>query len=73
MRCPSKVTAYKDSTIALFPVVLTQLENKDMPPSELYKRIKNKVSGIQEFTEILDCLFALNKVVLEGEVLHYVG
>ena len=73
MKFPSKVTAYKNSTIALFPVVLTQLENKDMTPSELYKKIKNKLSDIQEYMEVLDCLFALNKVVLEGEVLHYVG
>lgn len=73
MKFPSKVTSYKESAIAVFPVVLSQLEKKDMTPSELYKKVKNKVSGIQEFMEILDSLYALNKIELDGEVLHYVG
>ena len=72
MRFPSKVTSYKESTIALFPVVLSQLEKKDSTPSELYKKVKNKVSGVQEYLEILDCLYALDKIELEGEVIHYV-
>lgn len=72
MKFPSKVTSYKESTIAFFPVVLSQLEKKDMIP-ELYKKVKNKVSGIQEFMEILDSLYALNKIELDREELHYVG
>lgn len=72
MRFPSKVTSYKESTIALFPVVLSQLEKKDLTPSELYKKLKNKVSGVQEYLEILDCLYALDKIELEGEMIHYV-
>lgn len=71
MRFPSKVTSYKESTIALFPVVLSQLEKKDLTPSELYKKVKNKVFGVQEYLEILDCLYALDKIELEGEVIHY--
>lgn len=71
MRFPSKVTSYKESTIALFPVVLSQLEKKDLTPSELYKKVKNKVSCVQEYLEILDCLYALDKIELEGEVIHY--
>jgi len=73
MKLPSKVTTYKNSAISLFPVVLTYLEKGDMMPSDLYKKMKNKVSGIQEFLEILDSLYALNKIELVGEVLHYVG
>ncbi len=73
MKFPSKVTSYKESSVFLFPVVLKQLEEKDLTPSELYKKMKKKVSGIQEFIEILDCLYALNKIELVGEVLHYVG
>lgn len=44
-----------------------------MTSSELYKKTRGKMSGIQEFLEILDCLYALNKIELEGGVLHYVG
>lgn len=71
MRFPSKVTSYKESTIALFLVILIQLEKKDLTPSELYKKVKNKVSVVQEYLEILDCLYALGKIELEGEVIHY--
>ena len=38
---------------------------------EQYKKVKNKVSGVQEYLEILDCLYALDKIELEGEVIHY--
>ena len=44
-----------------------------MTPSELYKKTRGKMSGIQEFLEILDCLYALNKIEIKGGVLHYVG
>ena len=53
MRFPSKVTSYKESTIALFPVILIQLEKKDLTPSELYKKVKNKVSVVQEYNRLL--------------------
>lgn len=72
MRFPSKVTTYKESTIALFPVALGHLEKQDLTPSQLYGKMKNKVTDVREFLEILDCLFALNKIELQEEVLHYV-
>lgn len=73
MKFPSKVTPYKESIIAYFPVVLAQLEKKDMTPSVLYGKVKNKVGDIREFAEILDCLYALNKIELVEGVLHYVA
>lgn len=73
MKFPSKVTTYKESGIALFPVILSYLESTDMTPAELYKKMKNKVSGVQEFIDTMVCLYALNKIELDGEVLHYVG
>lgn len=73
MKFLSKVTPYKESIIAKFPVVLAKLEKKDMTPEELYKSMKSKVTDIREFMDIMDCLYALNKVELKGEVLHYVG
>lgn len=73
MKFPSKVTPYKESIIAKFPVVLAKLEKKDMTPAELYKSMKSKVTDIREFMDIMDCLYALNKVELKGEVIHYVG
>ena len=73
MKFPSKVTPYKESIIAKFPMVLEKLEKKDMAPGELYKSVKNKVTDIKEFMDIMDCLYALNKIELDGEVVRYVG
>ena len=74
MKVPSKVTPYRESIIAKFPIVLSQLEKKDMTPNELYaKMIKSKIKDIREFVEVLDCLYAMNKIEIRGEVLHYVG
>ena len=73
MKFPSKVTPYKESIIAKFPMVLEKLEKKDMAPGELYKSVKNKVADIKEFMDIMDCLYALNKIELHVEVVRYVG
>ena len=73
MKFPSKVTPYKESIIAKFPMVLEKVEKKDMSPQELYKSMKNKVTDISEFMDIMDCLYALNKIELDGEVVRYVG
>lgn len=75
MKFPSKVTTYQTSILAKFPAVLSCLENEDLRPDELYKKVKSKVSDVGEFLEILDCLCALGKIELfkEGNMLHYVG
>lgn len=72
MKYPSKVTPYKESIIAKFPIILAQLEKGDMDPALLYKKVKNKVEDIREYMEILDCLYALNKIEFKEEALHYV-
>lgn len=74
MRFPSKVTPYKDSILAKFPVVLSVLETGEMHPVELYKKVRVKVNDVGEFVEILDCLFALGAIELndERDVLRYV-
>ena len=74
MKVPSKVTPYKESTIAKFPMVLSILEKGDMTPTELYDKVKkSKIQDITEFVEALDCLYAMNKIEIREEVLHYVG
>lgn len=74
MKFPNKVTPYQASILAKFAIVLVQLEQQDMKPGDLYKKVKSKVSDIGEFLEILDCLYALGKIELnrEGSALHYV-
>lgn len=74
MKIPSKVTPYKESTIAKFPVVLSLLEKGEATPIELYAKLrKGKVESIMEYVEVLDCLYAMNKIELRGELLHYVS
>ncbi len=66
MKFPNKVINYNESIISKFPIILSQLQIKDYSISSLYEKIKNKVENINEFLEILDCLFALNKIKLDG-------
>ena len=74
MKMPSKVTPYKESIIAKFPVILTILEKEDLSPTELYGKVrKSKIKDITEFVEVLECLYSMNKIELRKEVLHYVG
>ena len=74
MKIPNKVTCYKESAIAKFPVVLSLLEKEDMTPSELFSKVKkNKIQNIDEFVEIIECLYAMHKIEIDGEVLHYAG
>ncbi|MDI6415430.1 hypothetical protein QLX55_08795 [Solobacterium moorei] len=43
-----------------------------MSPKTLYQKVKSKVADIDEFVDIIACLYATGKVELNGEVLHYV-
>lgn len=74
MKFPSKVTPYKESTIAKFPVVLSIIESNNMTPNELFEQVrKSKIKDVVEFVEVLDCLYAMNKIDIKEGVLHYVG
>lgn len=74
MKMPNKVTPYKESSISKFPVVLELLEKENMTPSELFSKVKkSKIQNIDEFVEIIDCLYAMHKIEIDGEVLRYVG
>lgn len=74
MRLPSRVTPYKSSTLAKFPVVLSALKEWDMTPHALYQKTKSKSFGVADFIEVLDCLYMLGRVeFIKGKgVLHYV-
>lgn len=74
MKMPNKVTPYKESSVAKFPVVLELLEKESMTPSELFSKVrKSKIQSIDEFVEIIVCLYAMHKIEIDGEVLRYVG
>ena len=45
-----------------------------MTPSELFSKVKkNKIQNIDEFVEIIDCLYTMHKIEINGEELHYAG
>ncbi len=72
MKFPSKFISYKNSSISKFPILLLELEECDLSVQELYSKIKSKIQNIQEYIDILDCLFLLGKITFMEGVLHYV-
>lgn len=74
MRYPSKVTPFSESTISRFPIVLEALENDNLTPRELYRKIGKKVGGMDDYLDVLDSLYALGKIErLPEGTLRYVG
>jgi len=73
MKLPNKVIPYKNSILSKLPLMLKELEDENKTPAELYKKVNKKVASIAEFTSILSCLYALDKIELsEGGTLDYV-
>lgn len=73
MKLPNKIYSYSESTISKFIPIIEQLENRNETVTSLYKKIKKNFNDIADYIDTLDCLFALNKIILsEKEELHYV-
>ena len=74
MRLPSKITSYGESVISKFPLILSMLQNADTKVFDLYEATVKYFSGIEEFLDTSDCLFALQRIRYdtEREVLCYV-
>ena len=74
MLLPNKLVSYDQSILPKLPVILRELKKKPVSVHELYKRVIKKMSGVSEFIEVLDCLYALGKIEFDEkeEVLQYV-
>ena len=74
MKLPNKVTSYKESVLSKFPVVLEVLVEREISLVELYEKTKHKYSCLDEYIEVIDCLYALGKIGFdEGrETIYYV-
>lgn len=74
MLLPNKLYSYNESIISKFPGILQILKSAPFSVSELYRMVQKDVTGVNEYIEVLDCLYALNKIefVEELEVLRYV-
>lgn len=68
MLLPNKTVSYNESILSKFPLILQCFENtNNMSVGNLYKLTKEKFNSINIFIQTLDCLFALNKIILNKE------
>ena len=72
MKMPSKVTDYRESTLANLPKILKELNRRALTPQQLFKTTRRNFDDVGEFVESLDCLFILGKIYLDEEtgVIH---
>ncbi len=72
MKLPSKYISYNESVIFKFPIFLEKLKECDLTVNELYKKVRTTVDNIDEFVDVLVCLYSLGKIEMEENIIHYV-
>ncbi len=75
MRYPSKITSYNESILSKLPTLLNILSDRDTNILELYMTTKKEFTGIGEFIDALDCLYAMHQINFDAKkgVIYYVG
>lgn len=73
MLFPSKVISYNESILPKLPLVLHYLENGPKKISDVYRYTKGKVTDLTDLFEVLDCLYALGMIDLNGDSLLRIG
>lgn len=70
MQLPNKLYSYKNSTLALIPVVLKEIKNGPLPVKDLYRKVRLALNDPTDFISVMDCLYALRAAEIndEGEV-----
>lgn len=73
MKLPNKVTSYQESTLNNFLPILNLLNKSDMSIYELYEKTEYQYTSLTEYIDVLDCLFALNRIEYLDDkgVMHY--
>lgn len=74
MLFPNKLFTYSESVISKLPIILIELQRESISAVELYKRLADRLTGVSEYLDALDCLYALRKIEFAEEegVLRYV-
>lgn len=74
MLLPNKLYSYEESIMSKFPGVLKEIKKSPISVHDLYKKVIGNLNGVNEFIDVLDCLYALHKIEFdeEEEVLRYV-
>lgn len=65
MRLPCKLYSYEESVFSKFAITLKVLQNEPQTPAGLYMNIKKHLSGINEYLELLDCLYAMGVIAFD--------
>lgn len=65
---PNKLYTYEESVISKFPIVLSSIQEAPKPVRLIYSETKSSFSGVPEFYEVLDCLFALNRITINQKM-----
>lgn len=75
MLFPNKLCSYNESILSKLPIILKKVKDGPVTVLELYNKASSNMIGVNEFIEVLDCLFALQKIEYdtEKEVLKYVA
>lgn len=67
MQLPNKLYSYKNSTLALIPMVLNELRNGPLPAEQLYQYVRTQLNDATDFLSVMDCLYALGAVDINEE------
>jgi len=67
MQLPNKLFNYSESIFSKFPVVLKSLEKESLSVGIFYIRLQKHFSSINDFIEVLDALYALEKIDYDEE------
>ena len=73
MKLPNKIISYKESVLSRFPLVLSVLSENPVGVYDLFELTKDSFTGIEEYLDTIECLYALKKVIFDDEtgVLYY--
>lgn len=67
MQLPNKLYSYKNSTLALIPIILNEIKETPMPAYDLFLKVKPFLNDATDFLSVMDCLYALQAVDIDDE------
>lgn len=67
MQLPNKLYSYRNSTLALVPLVLRELQDGPLPIVTLFLRVKPVLKEATDFLSVMDCLYALRAINVSNE------
>ena len=67
MLFPSKVISYNESILPKLPLVLRYLEQGPKKITEVYRFMHGSVTDIIDLFEVLECLYALGTIDINGD------